>query len=198
MKIFLLLLFATNILFAQAINQKFVLLSDKNETQLKTNYEQLLEHFKTDVKLQKLQTDNNLVLKEESLGDFNIITLSPVKSIDLKNKLFLNLMPNYPEIFALNIKATKKPKLKPKPKPKKVYKPKVKKEELTAMQKYKKDYSYVLSLEWLAFILISIIALVLIARSVIQLYNLKKLQTDFKQDQDELEKEIQKTGEVNA
>ncbi len=183
-------LFST-ILLAQDIVQKFILESDKNDTIIESKFQDTKKYFQTTTSLQELKDKHNLVLNLESLGSFKIITLSPIKTTKLKNKLLLTLSTKYPDIFALNIKQ--------KTKPKKTHITDLpKKKESTTIETYKKEYSYVLSLEWLTFILLTIISLTLITRSLLQLYKLKKLQQKLKVNHEKLENELQNRGIDNA
>ena len=146
-----------------------------------------------------LQEEHNVTLTIETLDDYTMVVIKPIKSLAVKNELLLLLSPHFPDIFSIH-----ENKIVVAPSDQKGT-------DILASQMLKQDATSKINsmynaenlinkigLQWVALLLLSIIGLVLSLNSRKKMASLESMQRDLSQKQEEIENEIKHLGATNV
>jgi len=179
-------------LFSQDISEKLIVSSDKNSTTTQMHLLKLKMYFMDNAQIKALQEQYKLNLEIETLGEYTMVVIKPIKSLTVKNELLLFLRPLFPDIFSIsdNKREMKSPNSlngsktittdTPSADTKIMHQAKVLIEEI--------------GLQWIALLLLSIIGLTLSLNSRRKMASLESRQNDLSRKQEKIENEIKNLG----
>ncbi|MFK5977118.1 MAG: hypothetical protein QM493_11500 [Sulfurovum sp.] len=101
-----LLLFAIS--YSKNINNKFVVSADKNIIKIKKELLRLENYFRDSEPHSMAEEKYNLRFTIEKIGEFYIVTLKPIITIEIQNELFFLLNPIARDIFVIEDKIVDK------------------------------------------------------------------------------------------
>jgi hypothetical protein len=199
MKKWIILSLFTSILCATDMHQKMILSTSLNPSEMKHDLKEVKYFFNHTSHAKKLQEEYGFTFQLETLDKYTLLTLKPIKSYIVKNKINYLLKQKFPESFIVD--NTPLPVIKEEKKSNSIpYKSnrqlstsvsldKVEKKEI--MQVFWKN----VSLEWIALIILAIAGLLLVYRSAKQISKIRGLQKKVEDYQYKVEKEISEMGD---
>lgn len=189
MRIMIVILFSLTMLFSNNISEKLIVSGDKNSTTTQMHLLKLKMYFMQNAHTRALQEQYKLSLEMETLGDYTMVVIKPIKSLAVKNELLLLLSPLFPDIFSIedNKKSMQNP---------------------NSLHTIKTDAPSIdtniihqaeglieeIGLQWIALLLLSIIGLTLSLNSRRKMASLESTQQDLSRKQEQIEKEIKNLG----
>jgi len=189
MRIMIVILFSLTMLFSNDISGKLIVSGDKNSTTTQMHLLKLKMYFMQNAHTRALQEQYKLSLEMETLGDYTMVVIKPIKSLAVKNELLLLLSPLFPDIFSIedNKKSMQNP---------------------NSLHTIKTDAPSIdtniihqaeglieeIGLQWIALLLLSIIGLTLSLNSRRKMASLESTQQDLSRKQEQIEKEIKNLG----
>jgi len=213
MRVLVIILFSLQLLCAQEMNQKMIISSHlKTEDAAQSLYD-VEKFFQENLKLNNLKIKYHLSLGMELLEPYVVITLKPITSTVVKNKLHYFLHSKFPQNFIVDntqMKKTPKPTINNIKPIIQVMKPKKRKE--TSLEEIKKPIKEVtinryaqvkqfwkeLDSEWLGLIFLALAGFLLVYRSARQMSKIKALQKEVSKYQTKVESEMNNMGETHA
>ncbi len=178
MRFIFLVLFSMTLLFAQNISEKLIIANDKNSTSAQIYLLKLEIFFKENEEMRTLQEAYVLKLGIETLGEYNMVVIKPIREIKVKNALLLFLKPLFPDMFFMEEKAN-------------------------IQQNITNNGSLIAKLEgivkeigaqWVALLFLSMLGLILSIINRRKMSTLEIIQKDLIRRQDEIENEIKSLG----
>lgn len=206
MRILYIVWFSLQILFAQNIDQKMIV-STNIETQKAAQSLYTLEtFFQEDKRARELKEKYSFTLGMELLDPYVAVSIKPIKSSEVKNKLRYLLQQKFPENFVVDNTAVMEQSIQKKPKvvvetPKKaeVFKTKevVTTDKKDSVDRYAqvKTFFKTMDSEWWGLIFLALAGFILIARSARQMSKIRSLQKEVMQYQSKVEGEMESMGE---
>lgn len=192
MRLMIIILFSLTMLFSQDISEKLIISGDKNSTTTQMHLLKLKMYFMENVQTRTLQEQHQLNLELETLGDYTMVVIKPIKSLAVKNELILLLNPLFPDIFSIE---DKKREMKS---PNSFIGSKTIKRDApstdTNIIHQAEGFIVEIGLQWIALLLLSIIGLMLSLNSRRKMANLESIQKDLSRKQEEIENEIKNLG----
>lgn len=205
---------------AKNIEQKMILYAHLEVNEAAKSLYELEIFFRENSFAQKIKSDNKLNLQMELLGKYVLVTVKPIRTTILKNKLQYLLQKHYPHNFIVNdtrmlerqrknISSKDKVKNKittqevvipPKVKPAKEVLAMNTKEKNNIAEIYKKLNAFwkALDMQWIGLWLLALAGLLLVYRSAKQISKIKVLQKKVEAHQTKVESEIDTIGEKHA
>jgi hypothetical protein len=176
MKVLLLILAMITLVFGETskeetILQKLIIPSSTTEVSL----EAIQKYCDEDETMHSLQEKYDFHIKIQRLGDYNVTVITPLKSIALRNTLFIMLSPLYKDIFY--IKVTDRENTYP----------------LVEEDSVGWIY-YGIGLQWIVLCILSLVGLILSIQSRIKIGQLMKSQDKLQKEQKKMEEEIKSLG----
>jgi len=171
-------------------SEKLIVHYSKNENHAKEELLKLKVYFIENAATRTLQEKYNLQLDIEMLGDYHMVLIKPISSLDLRNELIIILAPVFKNIFFIDYKEST-PSIIKKPKVSQVLLPR--EEKKTAL-----SFIDEIGLQWLALLLLSFVGLLLSIASRKKIIHLGNKQQDLKKKQTDIETEIKKLGSKHA
>lgn len=190
MKIIYMMLFTLTLLFSEGISQKLIVYSDKNAHNAQESLSKLKVHFIENPNLRALSETNDLKLELERLGAYTMVVVKPVVSLSVKKSLLIELIPVFPDVFAL--KETKQ---------KKVYNNSqnvIPEKSDVLPSNTVGTYIEIIGLQWIALLILSVVGLLLSILRRNKLHILDRKQQALDIDQKDIEQEIKNLGKHNA
>jgi len=200
MRLILILVCFMTILFSQSISEKLIISADTNMSTAQMHLLKLKMFFIENQETRTLQEESNLTLTMETLDDYEMVVIKPIRSLAVKNELLFLLSPYFPDIFSIHENKI-------------VMAPRYKEDsEMLASQVFnghstsktdKNSYTieniiHKIGLQWVALLLLSIIGLAFSINSRRKMASLERMQQDLSQKQEEIEKEIKHLGATNV
>jgi hypothetical protein len=213
MRVLVIVLFSLQLLCAQEINQKMIISSHlKTEDAAQSLYD-VEKFFQENLKINNLKTKYHLSLGMELLEPYVVVTLKPITSTEVKNKLYYLLHSKFPQNFIVDntqMKKSSNPTINNIKPIIQVVKPKEIKE--TSVEEIKKPIKEVtidrytqvkqfwkkLDSEWLGLIFLALAGFLLVYRSARQMSKIKALQNEVSKYQKKVENEMNYMGEKHA
>lgn len=192
MRLMLVILFSLTMLLSKDISEKLMVSGDKNSTTTEMHLLKLKMVFIGNSKTRALQEKYKLNLEIETLDEYTMVVIKPIKSLALKNELLLFLSPLFPNIFS--IEDHKRERTGPKPMNEiNIIKTHTTPHQNNTMHQAKSLIEEV-GLEWTALLFLSIIGLTLSLNSRRKMSSLENIQKDLIRKQEEIENEIKNLG----
>ncbi len=192
MRLIIVILFSLTMLFSKDISQKLIISSDKNSTTIQMHLLKLKMVFIGNPQTRELQEKYKLNLEIETLDEYKMVVIRPIKSLAVKNELLLLLNPLFPNIFS--IEDHKRESLAPES----VNESKIIKTDTPSAHTNTMDQAKIwieeIGLEWIALLFLSIIGLTLSLNSRSKMASLENIQKNLTRKQEEIEKEIKNLG----
>ncbi len=199
MKKWIILSLFISILCATDMNQKMILSTSLDSAEMKHTLQEVKYFFNHISSAKELQEEYGFTFQLETLDKYTLLTLKPIKSHIVKNKINYLLKKKFPKSFIVD--NTSLPVIHEERKnnsithksnrqlPIPVLIDKVEKKEIG--QVFWKN----LSLEWIALIILAIAGLLLVYRSAQQISKIRGLQKKVEDYQRKVEKEISAMGD---
>lgn len=134
----------------------------------KVSLEAIQKYCNEDETLHSLQEKYNFHIEIQRLGDYNVTVITPLKSITLRNTLFIILSPLYKDIFYIKMKD--------------------KKNKSSLLEEES------LGLEWIVLCILSLVGFILSIQSRMKIGQLMKSQDKLQKEQKKMEEEIKSLG----
>jgi len=220
MKKIILILLLLDILDAKEIDQKMIISTHLEVSQAAKSLYSLEIFFRENNLAKKIKSDNKLNLQMELLGKYVLVTVKPIRTTALKNKLQYLFQEHYPHNFIVNdtrmperqresISSKEQVKNKittqavvipPKVKPVKEVLIMHDKEENNLAAIYEKFSTFwkTLDMQWIGLLLLALAGFLLVYRSAKQISKIKVLQRKVEAYQTKVEDEIDTMGEKHA
>jgi hypothetical protein len=183
------------LLFAESaisphLSEKLIVHHSKNESNAQEELLKLKVYFIENAATRRVQEKYNLQLDMERLGEYHMVLIKPIVSLDLRNELLIILTPLFKDIFFLSYQEHT-PTIRVKPKVSQVS---------VSIEENKKEQSFIdeIGLQWLALLLLSVVGLLLSIASRRNIIHIGNKQQDLKNKQTHIETEIKKLGSKNA
>lgn len=206
MRVLYIILCSFQILFGQGTDQKMIVSAYIETHKAAQSLYALEKFFQEDEDAFHLKERYNLSLGMELLDPYVAVTIKPIKSSEVKNKLRYLLQKKFPQNFAVDNTPIMQKSIPKKPKvsvhtPKKleVFK---KKEVVAEVKKHSLDkYAQVktffktMDSEWWGLIFLALAGFILIARSARQMSKIRSLQKEVMKYQSKVEGEMESMGE---
>jgi hypothetical protein len=213
MRVLVIVLFSLQLLCAQEINQKMIISSHLKTEDAAQSLYNVEKFFQENLKINNLKTKYHLSLGMELLEPYVVVTLKPITSTVLKNKLHYLLHSKFPQNFIVDntqMKKSSNPTINTIKPIIQVVKPKEIKE--TFLEEIKKPIKEVtidrytqvkqfwkkLDSEWLGLIFLALAGFLLVYRSARQMSKIKALQNEVSKYQKKVESEMNYMGEKHA
>lgn len=220
MKKIILILLLLNVLYAKEIDQKMVLSTHLEVNKAAQSLYELEIFFRENSFAKEIKANHHLSLQMELLEQYVLVTLKPIETASLKNKLQYLFQEYYPQNFIVNDTRIQKIRSKEKAKVQKVENEIVKKEtvvspkvepikEVQIVQEeqgnsmgtvYEKVNTFwkTLDLEWVGLLILALAGFLLVYRSAKQISKIKTLQQKVETYQNKVENEIDSIGDKDA
>ena len=214
------MLLLLDVLYAKEIDQKMILSTHLEVNKAAESLYQLEIFFRENSFAKKIKSDNKLNLQMELLEKYVLVTVKPIRTTILKNKLQYLLQEHYPHNFIVNDtrmlerqrrNTSSKDKVKnnittqavvipPKVKPVKEVLAMNSKEENNIAEIYEKLSAFwkALDMQWIGLWLLALAGFLLVYRSAKQISKIKALQKKVEVYQTKVESEIDTIGEKHA
>lgn len=193
MRLMLVILFSLTMLFSKDISEKLIVSGDKNSTTTQMHLLKLKMVFIGNSYTRALQEKYKLNLEIETLDEYTMVVIKPIRSLAVKNELLLFLSPLFPNIFS--IEDYKREMTDPESMSKsKIMKTHDIVPHTNTMMHQAKVLIEEIGLEWTALLLLSIIGLTLSLNSRSKMASLENIQKDLSRKQEEIENEIKNLG----
>ena len=214
MKNIIIIWFVLCVLHAQAMNKKVIISADLATKDAAQNLYKVEKFFQENIQAQTLKKEYNLSIAMELLEPYVLVTIKPIKSIEIKNKIHYLLQAKFPKNFM--VPNTKKIVQKQKNYPKKILKkdslktkpqkPFVEKPSIASSSEITEEAFFVrlqrfwhnLDSEWLGLIFLALAGFLLVYRSARQMSKIKSLQEEVSKYQTKIEGEMNSMGEKHA
>lgn len=95
-------------IYSKSINDKFIVSVDKNITNLNKHLLELDDYFRDNEYNSLVKKKYKLKFEIEKMGNFNILTIKPIVSTDIKHELLILLSRKYTDIFSIEYKKEEK------------------------------------------------------------------------------------------
>ncbi len=189
MRLMIVILFSLTMLFSKDISEKLIVSGDKNSTVTQMHLLKLKMYFMENAQTRALQEQYKLNLEMETLGDYKMVVIKPIKSLAVKNELLLFLSPLFPDIFSIedNKREMKLPNSL------NVSETDTLSTDTNIMQQAEVLVKEI-GLQWIALLLLSIIGLTLSLKSRRKMASLESIQKDLSRKQEQIENEIKNLG----
>lgn len=189
MRLMIVILFSLTMLFSKDISEKLIVSGDKNSTVTQMHLLKLKMYFMENAQTRALQEQYKLNLEMETLGDYTMVVIKPIKSLAVKNELLLFLSPLFPDIFSIedNKREMKLPNSL------NVSETDTLSTDTNIMQQAEVLVKEI-GLQWIALLLLSIIGLTLSLKSRRKMASLESIQKDLSRKQEQIENEIKNLG----
>jgi len=201
MRVLVIVLFSLQLLCAQEMNQKMIISSHfKIEDAAQSLYD-VEKFFQENLKINNLKTKYHLSLGMELLEPYVVVTLKPITSTVVKNKLHYFLHSKFPQNFVVDNTQMEKSSnvminnIKPIIQ---VVKPKKIKEMTLDRYVQVRQFWKELDSEWLGLIFLALAGFLLVYRSVRQISKIKALQNEVSKYQTKVEGEMNYMGKKHA
>ena len=215
MKIIMIALFSLHMLYAQAINKKMILSANLTLEDAGKSLYDAEKFFQENTQANVLKKMYKLSVNMELLEPYILVTVQPIKSLSVKNKLHYLLQSKFPQSFVVDTikkvaKKTKKyatnvktstpiskktsQKLKQKPQPI----PSINQEKKGTVFVKMEQFWRSLDREWLGLIFLALAGFLLIYRSARQMSKIKSLQKEVSKYQNKIEGEMNTMGDKYA
>jgi len=102
MRLMLILVCFVSMLFSQGISEKLIISADTNISTAQMHLLKLKMFFLENTQTRALQENHNVTLSIETLDDYSMVVIKPIKTVALKNELLLLLSPHFSDIFAIH------------------------------------------------------------------------------------------------
>ncbi len=192
MRLMLVILFSLTMLFSKDISQKLIVSSDKNSTTIQMHLLKLKMVFIGNPQTRALQEKYKLNIEIETLDEYKMVVIKPIKSLAVKNELLLFLSPFFPNIFSIEDHKRETTG------PESMNQSKIIKNDITPPNANIMHQAKILieeiGVEWIALLFLSIIGLTLSLNSRRKMASLENIQKELSRKQEEIEKEIKNLG----
>jgi len=185
---FIIAFFPSTLLFGQNISQKLILSADKNSTSAQMHLLKLKIIFIENEQTRALQEKYNFTFMLETLDEYTMLVIKPIKSQSVKNELVLLLSAHFPNMFSicantvsLQLEGQKKAD---------IVSPEFKENNVLNYT----DELMKIGLQWIALLLLSMVGLILSVNGRRKMASLETMQIDLSRKQDEIEKKIKHLG----
>jgi len=201
MRVLVIVLFSLQLLCAQEMNQKMIISSHLKTEDAAQSLYAVEKFFQENLKINNLKTKYHLSLGMELLEPYVVVTLKPITSTVVKNKLHYFLHSKFPQNFIVDNTQMKK---NPKPtinniKPIiQVMKPKRIKEVTIDRNAPAKQFWKELDAKWLGLIFLALAGFSLVYRSARNMSKIKALQNEVSKYQTKAERKMNYMGEKHA
>ena len=181
MKLIIFIFLFVSLLFSSDINrerfsEKLIVTFNKHEKLTQESLLKLKVYFRKNSKMKYLKKIYNLQIDIEKLGDYNVVTIKPIESISIRNKLIILLKPMFNNIYFID------------------YKPKIK----DIIKNNKKSFISEIGLEWVALLFLSFFGLILSILTRKRMITMDEKQKDLSLQQHNIEKNIKNMGVNNV
>jgi len=179
--------------FSQEIHQELIIGSYSDIQQAKSQLEKLNIYLIENSALDTLKKKYGLQTQIRRIGPYEVVSIEPIDSLALKNRLLIRLDPFFPDIFAIN---SKLPISMQKPKGYQVDHKSYTTSAVTELSK--KDIIDQMGLQWFAILMLSLTGLVLSVFRRNKVHYVQKIQKLLGVQQEQIEKEIKQMEDVHA
>ena len=200
MKFLMLILSMYTFLFAKVtphekFSEKMIVASYADSALADENFLKLKIYFIEEPAIRALEEQYHLTPKLETLGGHQLLVLSPIHSLSVRNQLLILLTPLFPDIFYINAPET----IKDTQRYAKSDIQKIQKNPKLSTPKHKtKNWIDEIGLQWVAIWVLALIGLISSLLRRRKIAKLNKTQKDIRSDQKKIEKEITQLGVDNA
>ena len=192
MRLMLVILFSLTMLFSQGISEKIIVSGDNNSTTAQMHLLKLKMVFMENTQARAVQEKYKLNLEMETLGEYTMVVIKPIRSLAVKNELLLFLSPLFPNIFSIEDYKREMTD------PESMTESRIMKTHDTVPHTNTMHQAKILieeiGLEWIALLLLSLIGLTLSLNSRSKMASLENIQKDLSRKQEEIENEIKNLG----
>ena len=201
MQLFIGLLFTITLLLSaesmsQNISEKMIVSSSKFNHIIEEDLLKLKVHFIENSATRLLQEKYNLEIGTETLGEYQIIILKPIRSVELRNELLVVLSPLFKDIFYIEYHVNEPILID-----KAIVNPEEIKEKvpmkITKSETEKSFLEDEVGLQWVSIWILSMLGLVMSISSRKKLIAFDQIQIKFKRKQAKIETEINNLGALD-
>ena len=189
------------LLYAKNIEQKMILSTHLEVNKAAESLYELEIFFRENSAAKKMKADYHLSLQMELLEQHVLVTIKPIHTVTLKNKLHYILQAHYPQNFIVDDTRVHKVIQQEKTE--------IKKEKRKIIQNGQKgnmEQIYIkistfwktIDIEWIGLLLLALAGFLLVYRSTKQIAKIKKLQQKVESYQTKIENELGNIGDKNA
>lgn len=190
MRLMIVILFSLTMLFSQDISEKLIVSGDSNSKTAHMHLLKLKMYFIENSQTRALQEKYKLNIETETLGDYTMVVIKPIRSLAVKNELMLLLTPLFPDIFSIEDNKRERSTSDSREETMKTH--------ATSTESNSMHQAEVLieeiGLQWIALLLLSIIGLTLSLSSRRKMASLENIQKDLSRKQEQIENEIKNLG----
>jgi len=190
----LVMLFSLTMLFSKDISEKLIVSGDRNSTTAQVHLLKLKMVFIGNSQTRALQEKYKLNLEIETLDEYTMVVIKPIRSLAVKNELLLLLSPIFPNIFSIEdhkIEMTGLESMKES----KIMKNQITPSHTNTMHQANSLIEKIgIGLEWIALFFLSVIGLILSLSSRRKMTSLENIQKELSRKQEEIESEIKNLG----
>lgn len=192
MRLMIVVLFSLTMLFSKNISEKLIVSGDTNSTVAQMHLLKLKMYFMENAKTIALYEEYKLNLEMETIGDYTVVVVKPIKSLAVRNELLLFLSPLFPDIFSIedNKRVMKSPNSLNERKTIKADTPNAD----TNMMHKAESLVEEMGLQWIALLLLSIIGLIASVSSRRKMASFDSTQKELSKKQEQIENEIKNLG----
>lgn len=192
MRLMIVILFLLTLSFSQDISEKLIVNGDANSTVSHMHLLKLRMYFLENAQTRELQEKYKLNLEMETLGEYTMVVIKPIRSLAVKNELLLFLSPHFPDIFSTEDHERKMTSFHSMKESKTVKTQVSSRAENTMHQA--ESWIEEIGLQWIALLILSVIGLTLSLNSRRKMERLEMIQQDLSRKQEEIENEIKNLG----
>ena len=196
MRLMIVILFSLTMLFSQDISEKIIVSGDINSTTAEMHLLKLKMVFIENAQTRALQEKYKLNLEMETLGEYRMVVIKPIRSLAVKNELMLLLTPFFPDMFSIEDNKREMMILhsgKDSMKENKTIKTHATSVESNSIHQAK-VWIEEIGLQWIALLFLSITGLTLSLNSRRKMASFENIQKDLSLKQEQIENEIKNLG----
>jgi hypothetical protein len=186
MKLVWIVLCSFTLLLSEGMHQKLVISTDKNIKNAQESLLKLQVYFIENPSLRAINESNDLNFELETLGVYTVVVVKPILSPSLKNSLLMELVPVFPDVFALEDRSMYQAD--------KSRSAKNPNETSNSVAIYLKT----IGIEWIALLLLATVGLSLSILRRKKFLSLDEKQKELDDDQKEIEIQIKNLGKYNV
>jgi len=191
MRLLMIIIFSMICLSAQSTYQELIIAGHSDIYEAKLQLKELNKYIKNNSELLKIKKKYQLHGQIRQLGEYHVVTLGPIDTLSLRNRLLLLLHPSFPETFYINKKASSI-KLVNKDAQKHPKGP------LGKIERKERDIIDAMGLQWFAILMLSLMGLILSVYRRNRVRYLQKIQKILGKKQNKMETKIREMERTHA